>query len=139
MPTTLYTALDDDTQAFYNKTLLIRALPNLVHDKFGQQRPIPMSSTRKQTFRRYNALAVNTTALTEGVTPAGKSLAKTDVTATLSQYGDFVTVSDIATWASRDAVLTEAAEVLGEQGGQSVDQVWRDIVVAGTNVFCCNG
>lgn len=135
MPTTLYTTLEDDTQAFYNKTLLVRALPNLLHDKFGQQKPIPMSSTRKQTFRRYNALAVNITALTEGVTPAGKSLAKTDVTATLSQYGDFVTVTDIATWASRDPVLTEAAEVLGEQGGQSVDQIWRDIIIAGTNVF----
>jgi len=28
----VYTSLDDDTQSFYNKTLLVRALPNLLHD-----------------------------------------------------------------------------------------------------------
>lgn len=132
----IYTAIDDDTQTFYNKTLLVRALPNLVHDKFAQQKPIPTSSTRKQTFRRYNALAINTTPLVEGVTPLGHDISKTDVTATLSQYGDFTTVSDVATWVSRDKFLTEAAEVLGEQAGQSLDAVWRDILVAGTNVFC---
>ena len=32
--------------------------------------------------------------------------------------------------------MTEAAEILGEQGAQSVDQVWRDVLVAGSNVFC---
>lgn len=132
----IYTAIEDDTQAFYNKTLLVRAVPNLVHDKFGQQKPIPNNSTRKQTFRRYNALAVNTVPLIEGVTPLGHDITKTDVTCTLSQYGDFTSVSDVATWVSRDKVLTEAAEVLGEQAGQSLDQVWRDIIVAGTNVFC---
>ena len=136
MPVTVYTALEDDTQAFYDRTLLVRALPNLLHDKFGQQKPIPTMNTRKQKFRKYNALAVNTTPLIEGVTPLGKSGTITDVTATVSQYGDFLTVSDIATWTARDKVLTEFAELLGEQGGQSVDQVWRDILVAGTNVFC---
>lgn len=132
----VYTSLEDDTQTFYNRTLLVRAVPELVHDKFGQQKPIKSNSTRKQTFRRYNALAINIVPLIEGVTPLGKDMTKTDVTATLSQFGDFVTVTDVATWTSRDKVLTEAAQVLGEQSGQSLDAVWRDILVAGTSVFC---
>lgn len=132
----IYTSLEDDTQSFYNKTLLVRAVPELVHDKFGQQKPIKSNATRKQTFRRFNAFAINTTPLVEGVTPLGKDMTKTDVTATLGQYGDFTTVTDVLTWTSRDKVLTEAAEVLGEQAGQSVDAVWRDILVAGTSVFC---
>lgn len=134
-----YVSLDDDTQTFYNKTLLVRALPELVHDKFGQQKPIKTNSTRKQTFRRFSAFAINTTPLIEGVTPLGKDMAKTDITCTLAQYGDFTQVSDVATWVSRDKVLTEAAEILGEQGGQSVDAVWRDILVAGTSVACHEG
>ena len=139
MATTLYTALEDDTQAFYNRVLLVRALPNLLHHLFGITKPLPTKSTRKMTFRRFNALAVATTALTEGTTPAGSSLAKTDVTVTISQYGDYITVSDVASWASRDSVLTEAAEVLGEQAGQSIDQVYRDVLVAGTAVTYSNG
>lgn len=134
--TTTYAVIEDDTQSFYNRTLLVRAVPELVHDKFGQQKPLKQNNTRKQTFRRFNAFAINTVPLVEGVTPAGKDMSKTDVTCTLAQYGDFTTVTDVATWVSRDKVLTEAAEILGEQAGQSVDAVWRDILVAGTSVFC---
>jgi N4-gp56 family major capsid protein len=138
MPNT-YIELDDDTQMFYNRVMLVRALPNLAHDRFGQKKELPTRNTRKMLFRKYNALSTATTALTEGVTPAGSSLAITDVSVTLSQYGDFVTVTDVATWASRDAVLTEAAEVLGEQAGQSLDIIYRDVLVAGTNVQYSNG
>jgi N4-gp56 family major capsid protein len=136
MPVTPYATLEDDTQAFYDRALLERALPALLHDKFGQQRPLQTRSTRKKTFRRWSALTPTTTALSEGITPVGSSLAKTDITVTLRQFGDYVTVSDVAQWASRDPVLTETAEVLGEQAGQSLDQVSRDILVAGTSVFC---
>jgi N4-gp56 family major capsid protein len=136
MPVTPYTTLEDDTQSFYDRNLLERALPALLHDKFGQERPLQTRSTRKKTFRRWSALTPTVTALSEGVTPIGSSLAKTDITVTLKQFGDYVTVSDVVQWASRDAVLTETAQVLGEQAGQSLDQVYRDVLVAGTSVFC---
>jgi N4-gp56 family major capsid protein len=40
---------------------------------------------------------------------------------------------------NQDAVLTEVGMVLGEQAGFSVDQVRRDVMVAGTNVIYTNG
>lgn len=139
MATTIYTDMEDDTQKWYNKVLLVRALPNLLHDRFGMQKPLPTKNTRKVLFRRWDALSVATTALTEGTTPAGSSLAKTEVNLTMAQYGDFVTVSDFLTWTSRDPVLTEAAAVLGEQAGQSIDQIYRDVLVAGTSTQFANG
>lgn len=123
---------------FYDRTLLDRALPLLLHDKYGQVRDIPKKSTNVIKFRKYGALAVNTTALTEGVTPSGKQLSVTDVTATVSQYGDFVTITDWVEMTTLDPILTETAEVLGEQAGQSLDQIVRDIIVAGTNVQYCD-
>ena len=131
-----YAALEAADQAFYDRTLLERATPELVHDKFGQDRPLKTRSTKKITFRRWNSLTANTTPLVEGITPVGTTLSKTDITATLKQYGDYVTITDVVQWTSRDPVLTEAAEVLGEQAGDSIDQVCRDILVAGTSVFC---
>ena len=69
--------------AFYDRNLLERALPSLVHDKWGQMRNVPKNSSDSIKFRRWDALAVATTPLTEGVTPTGSSLAVTDVTASL--------------------------------------------------------
>jgi N4-gp56 family major capsid protein len=126
-------------QAYYDRNLLERAVPADVHGRFGQVRPIKMRSGNQIKFRRYEALPLATTALTEGATPAGKDLTVTDVTATLAQYGDFVTVTDMVDMTNQDPVLTEAGTVLGEQGGTTVDAVRRDVLVAGTNVIYSNG
>lgn len=135
MPTTVYSTMEATDQAYYDKKLLERALPNLVHTKFGQDRPLKTRSANTIMFRRWEALAVATTALVEGITPLGSTLSKTDITATVLQYGDYVTVTDVLEWTSRDDVLNEAAEVLGEQAGQSIDQVCRDVLAAGTSTF----
>jgi N4-gp56 family major capsid protein len=87
---TTTTQIDPGVNTFYDRVLLKRALPLLVHDKFGQIRNIPAKSGTIIKFRRYSSLTVATTPLTEGTTPAGKQLSKTDLTAQVSQYGDFV-------------------------------------------------
>ncbi len=71
-----------------------------------------------------------TTPLTEGVTPPGSQLAKTDYTAKVSQYGDYVHITDMVDLTVEDAVLTEAAELLGEQMGETLDELTRDILSA---------
>lgn len=73
-------------------------------------------------------------ALTEGTTPAGSQLSVTDTTASISQYGDFITLTDKLLFTTLDPVLMESAEVLGEQAGNSLDQICRDVIIAGTSV-----
>lgn len=119
---------------YYDKRLLTRASPLLAHNMFGQIRDIPKNNTNVIKFRRYGTLSASTTALTEGVTPAGSALSVTDVTGTVQQYGDYVTVTDWLSMTTLDPVWTEAAEVLGEQAGDSIDEIIRDVLVAGTGV-----
>ena len=121
-------------QAFYDRNLLERALPALIHDKWGQMRNIPKGQSKAIKFRRYNALPTATTALTEGVTPAGSALSVTDITATLKHYGDYTILTDDVQLYVEDNVVKEATDVLGEQGGQTVDEVTRDELVGGTQV-----
>lgn len=135
MAVTTITQVPAGISAFYDRNTLERALPACVHDMFGQMRPLPSKNSTSIKFRRYNALSVNTTALTEGVTPSGKQLSVTDITDTIAQYGDYVTVSDVLDLTNLDNTIKEATDVLGEQAGQSLDQVWRDKLVAGTNVY----
>lgn len=134
MGTTTLSQVAPGVQAFYDRNLLTRAQPNDVHGRFGQKRPIALRSGNQIKFRRYSQLAAATTPLVEGVTPSGSSLSVTDITSTLAQYGDFVTLSDMVSLTNQDPVVTEATDVLGDQGGTTVDQVRRDVLVAGSNV-----
>lgn len=124
---------------FYSRTLLERAVPLLVHQMFAQIRDIPQGNTDVIKFRRYGALAVNTTALTPGVTPAGKQASVTSPTAQVYQYGDYMEFDDFVLITSPDPILTETADMLGEQAGRSLDQIIRDVIVAGTNVQYATG
>lgn len=130
------TEVPPSVDAYYDRLLLIRALPALVHARFAQMRPIPKNSgTKVIRFRRYNALAVKTDELVEGITPSGKKLSTSDTTATLKFYGDYVEITDEVDMTSVNPVFTEAGELLGEQSGESLDVIERDNLVAGTQVL----
>lgn len=135
MASTTSTQIPAGVSAFYDRNLLENATPALVHDKYGQTRSIPKNNSKSTKFRRYNALAVATTPLTEGVTPASTQLAVTDVTATLVQYGAFATLTDIVSLVTEDSVIKEATDVLGQQAGETLDVIYRDILNAGTSVI----
>lgn len=122
---------------FYDRVLLERALPLLVHTSFGQVRDIPSGNTNVINFRRYSSFAVATTALSagagEGVTPATTNMATTDIPCTVLQYGAFTTVTDFLSMTTLDPVFTEAAQILGEQAGNTLDILCRDVVWATTS------
>jgi len=120
--------------SYYDRLLLEREKPHLVHALFGQVRNIPVGMSNTIKFRKYGALSVNTTALTEGLTPAGTNASVTDITAVAQWYGDYIVYTDVVTIESPDPVLTELTSVLADQAGQSVDTIIRDVLVAGTNV-----
>lgn len=139
MPTTAYGDISPRTAAYASKEMLRRGLPHLCLEKFGQAKPLPSRSTKSVKFRRYEALDNTPAALTEGVTPSSTQLTHTDVTATLGQYGDIVTITDVVNDTHEDPVLNEAVEILGEQQAQMIERVRFDVVKAGTNVFYANG
>ena len=134
MADTTRTQISAEVNNFYDRALLERAVPAFLHNRFAQVRDIPRNSgTNVIKFRRYGSLTATTTALTEGVTPSGSQLSITDVTATVAQYGDYVTLTDVVSMETYDPILTETAEILGEQAGDSLDQLCRDVQVAGAS------
>lgn len=135
MANTTRSQISRENTEFYDRTLLYRAVAYFVHTKFGQVRDIPRNGgTNRVKFRRYGNLTAATTALTEGITPAGSSLSVTDITADVAQYGDYITITDVVDYESKDPVLIEAAEILGDQMGDTLDQLTRDVLAAGTVV-----
>ena len=135
--TTLLEGLSAEMKTFYDMTLIDEAAPALVHDQFGQKRPIPKNGGKMIEFRKFAPLTKALTPLTEGVTPQGKSLDVTTITAEVSQYGDFITMSDMLELTAIDNVVVEALKLLGRQGGATLDTVVRNILHTGTNVMYC--
>lgn len=133
MPTQTSTTITH-LRSFYDRKMLSRALPHLVHTWFGQIRDIPQNSTNVIKFRRYNSLTVSTTALTAGVTPSTASMTTTDVTATALQYGNVIEASDELLLTTEDPYTVEVMELLGENAGQTLDQIAREALVLGTTV-----
>ena len=135
--TTLLDGLSAEMKTFYDLTLIDEASAALVHDQFGQKRPIPKNGGKTIEFRKFAPLDKALTPLTEGVTPDGKSLTVSTVTATVSQYGDYITQSDVLELTAIDNTIVEATKLLGRQAGATLDTVVRNVLQSGTNVTYC--
>ena len=133
--TTGTSTLSPEMKTFYDKTLIDEVQPELVHDQFGQERNIPKNGGKTIEFRKFSALPKATTPLTEGVTPNGKSLTVTAQTATVDQYGDYVTLSDMLELTAIDNTIVETLSIIGSQAGRTLDTVTREKLAAGTNVM----
>lgn len=64
-----YNDLSPEIKQFYDMHLIEMASPKLVHDQFGQKRPIPANNGKTIEFRKFTPLEKALTPLTEGVTP----------------------------------------------------------------------
>ena len=136
--TTLLGPLSPELRTFYDRNLLTRLLPRLVWALWGQPKQMPAREGQSVNFRRFASLAAATTPLTEGVTPAGNSLTVAEFTATPAQHGDFIEVSDYLDFTAPDPVFLEATDLLGEQAGDTIDILTREVLMAGTTVQYAN-
>lgn len=133
--TTATGTLSAEMKTFYDRVLLERTLPVLLHDKFAQKKTIPQHGGKIIEFRKFSALPVATTPLTEGVPPLLKDLTVTAITATVAQYGDAIGFTDIVSTVTLDPILTETTALLGEQAGETIDELIRDVLAAGTTIL----
>jgi len=127
--------LSDENKTYYHDTLIDNAEPYLVHDQFGEEINIPEHGGKTVEVRVFDVLAKNTSALTEGVTPDGSKITMSVKTATISQYGDYVTLSDVVSVTAIDPLLVQATKAMGSQAGRSLDTITRNVITAGTNVM----
>lgn len=124
----------------YNRALLERLTPELCLTKYGETgMGAAKNAGDTQSWRRYNSLAVATTPLVEAVTPDGINGSVTKISATVNQYGNYIQTSDRMDLAALDPVVTQYSEIMGENSGESIETIVRDVVGAGTNVLYAGG
>ena len=129
--------LSPENKTYYDMALIDEAQAQLVHDQFGQKRPIPANGGKTIEFRKFHSYEKAMTPLQEGVTPAGKAIKVTSITSTVDQYGDYTMLSDVLDLTSIDNVVLETTKNHGRQAGATLDTVTRNVLQSGTNVTYC--
>lgn len=111
-----------ETVVYYTKDVLDFLRKAVTLDQFGQKKSLPKGSGKTISFQRYTAKAASDiTALTEGTTPSGLTLASTEITAVPLQYGAFVEVSDALIMEKIDPVIENALKLLKDAAVQNKD------------------
>jgi len=125
-------------QEFYDKLHLAIAMPKLLHSLWAQKRPLKQGFGTQIKFRRYAKLAKAKTPIAEGVTPIGKKLSATDLLANVDQYGDWVGITDRVMLTQPDPQIKDAVKMLSIQESETMDELMRDVLLAGTSVYYAN-
>lgn len=116
---------------FYKKKGLDRLMKKFYFDMVCEHDILQRMSGRTVQFFRYNNLAANTTAKTpEGGVGTSISTSSRTVSATVSQYTDFINVSDMLADTAIDQIVQANAELLGYRAGLSVDTIVRTVIDA---------
>ncbi len=86
---------------------------------------MPLRSGKTIQFYRYSLFSANTTAASEGTVGTGLPLTTSTITATVSEYADFVTISTLLQETAIDPITENAADQLGYRAGLSADTITR--------------
>lgn len=127
------------TLAYAAKEMLAHAEPQMCLAKYGMTKPMPKNKAETVKFRRAVPFPLATGGLTEGVTPAARAMTYEDITVTLDQYGDLVSISDRVDDLGEDPVLKDASMLCGEQAGETIERLIWDVLQTGTSVFRAGG
>ncbi len=128
------TDLSPLNKTFFDTALLDNARDELIFAQLGKKQNLPANAGRTIEFRRWKTLG-RVSALTEGVIPTGKKMSIVAITASLTQYGDYVTISDILDLHGIEDTVLGATEELGAAAGLTYDELVRNVLMGGTNII----
>ena len=138
--TTTTAQVDSEVNLFFDNILLDRHQPYYPYGYFAQERRIPQKNSKNAIFRRFDNLSDALTPLSEGITPSAEQVSKFDITATVSQYGKVVQLSDDVIVTVQDETSNEVADMLAQNMASTYDKIVRNMLVAtAAQIDCLNG
>ena len=127
-----------DVVAYIEKTVLPLAQRQLVAYQFGDPLTLPKHRGTTYTAVRYNRIPLPFAPLSEGVPPVGQTMSITTVSATAQQWGDKVTVTDVADLTIFHPVFQQAKRLLAMQMSETYERNTFNSLMAGTQVNYVN-
>lgn len=119
------------------KTLPL-ARRQLVAYQFGDPLTLPKGNGTTYTATRYNRVPLPFQALSEGVPPVGETMTIGQVTATVQQWGDKITITDVAEMTIKHPLFQKAIELCGLQVGETLDRNTFNNILGATQINYVN-
>lgn len=127
-----------DIENYIADETLPLARKQLVFYQFGDPATLPKGRGTSYTATRYNRIPLPYAPLSEGVPPIGETMTIQQVTAQAQQWGDKVTITDVAEMTIKHPLFKKATELLGLQIGEMLDRNTANALMGGTQVNYVN-
>lgn len=126
----------NDQEKFLASKLVSRASLKLVAAALCDKHEQPKGTGTTAYFIRYNRMNLPTSTLTEAgsLPPSNSTFTLTQYTVTLDQWGDVITLTDVAMLTTKHPLLQQALELLADNAARVIDREIQIVWVAGTNV-----
>jgi|ERR1051325_2841863 N4-gp56 family major capsid protein len=111
-----------DIENYIADETLPLARKQLVAYQFGDPLTLPKGRGTSYTGTRYNRLPLPFAPLSEGVPPVGETMTIQQVTATAQQWGDKVTLTDVAELTIKHPLFRKATELTGLQIAETLER-----------------
>lgn len=110
----------------------------LVAYQFGDQLRLPKGRGLTYTASRYDRVNLPFAPLSEGVPPVGEALNLTQVSATAQQWGDTITITDVADMTIKHPLFQKAIELISMQMAETLERNTFNNLLAGTQINYVN-
>lgn len=125
---TLMSNLPQATVVYYDKVFVQNLKANTPWLRVSERRPLPRNSGNQLRLYMYNPFAANTTQATEGTVGTGITPSVATTTATIGQYADFCSISDLALETAIDPTLENIQKEMAYRAALSVNALLRATV-----------
>lgn len=139
MATNTTATLSAEMIQYLEKTFLERSEARTIHAEGAKKKTLEKNSGTTVTFTKRSPFAPATTPLVEGENPQDDEIKSNKVTATLKGYGKWTKVSSMLYNTSIDREMKETIEMMGQNSGETIDALVRNVLHQGATVQFANG
>jgi len=138
MATNTASQFSSDIVAFIAEKTLPLTRKQLVAYQFGDPLTLPKGRGTTYTATRYLRIPLPFAPLSEGVPPIGETMTINQVSATAQQWGDKVTITDVAEMTIYHPLFQKATELVGLQVAETLERNTFNTLNSGTQVNYVN-
>jgi N4-gp56 family major capsid protein len=139
MTTQVTTGLTQEMMTYYESKFLERAKVTLIHKEGAQNSTHGKNQGKTVNFTLYAPLTTISAGCGEGVNPAEVDISASTVPYTLAEYGNVIKLSKLLSLTSIDREAAEKVSLLGQNMGESIDELTRTAIYTGATAQLAGG
>jgi N4-gp56 family major capsid protein len=136
--TNYQTTFNADVENYIQGKVLPLTQRQLVAYQFGDKLELPKGRGLTYTASRYDRVNLPIAPLSEGQAPTGQGMSLAQVSATVQQWGDTITLTDVADMTIKHPLFEQATNLISLQMAETMERNTFNALMAGTQVNYVN-